>query len=196
MKAFICHNKTDKATARMIATTLVQQGVDVWFDEWEIRPGESITGGIEAGLTKTDCFVLVWSQFASHSNWVGTELRTYLRRRVDDQTLRIIPFILDKTSLPALVADYKGFKIDSSTSLESIAQEITGYPVDTQIAEVIQTRLIDLMQRKARGGDPLPYLACPQCASTKLKRAAQFDSRGDEYYVIQCQGCGWHETTQ
>lgn len=196
MKAFICHNKTDKVTARTIASALVQQGVDVWFDEWEIRPGESITGGIEAGLTKTDCFVLVWSQYASQSNWVGTELRAYLRRRVDDQTLRIIPFILDETPLPALVADYKGFKIDSTTSLEDIAQEITGNPVDTLVAQVIQARLINLMQRKARNGDTLPYLACPQCASTKLNRATQFDSRGDEYYVIQCDGCGWHEWTQ
>ena len=104
MKAFICHNKADKVIARMIASALVQQGVDVWFDEWRIRPGESITGGIEAGLTMADCFVLVWSQDASKSNWVGTEVRAYIRRRVDDQTLRIIPFMLDRTTLPALVA--------------------------------------------------------------------------------------------
>lgn len=30
---------------------LVEQGVDVWFDEWELRPGDSIVGGIEEGLS-------------------------------------------------------------------------------------------------------------------------------------------------
>jgi TIR domain len=196
MKAFICHNKADKVTARMIASALVQQGVDVWFDEWKIRPGESITGGIEAGLTDANCFVLVWSQHASKSNWVGTELRAYLRRRVDDQTLRIVPFMLDETPLPALVADYKGFKIDPATPIEDIAQEITGNPSDVQVAQLIQTRLIHLMQRKSKKGDPLPYLACPQCASTKLHRDIRFSSTDDEYYVIQCDDCGWYDWTQ
>ena len=196
MKAFICHNKADKVTARMIAGALVQQGVDVWFDEWKIRPGESIMGGIEAGLTNADCFVLVWSEDASKSNWVGTELHAYLRRRVDDQSLRIVPCMLDEASLPTLVADYKGFKINSTTSLEDIAQEITGNPSDIQVAQLIQTRLIHLMQRKSKNGDPLPYLACPQCASIKLNRTTRFSSRDDEHYVIQCDDCGWYDWTQ
>lgn len=39
MRAFISHNKADKATARLIAMSLIEHGEDVWFDEWEIRPG-------------------------------------------------------------------------------------------------------------------------------------------------------------
>lgn len=32
MKAFISHNRADKASARALATLLVEQGEDVWFD--------------------------------------------------------------------------------------------------------------------------------------------------------------------
>jgi hypothetical protein len=86
---------------------LVAQGEDVWFDEWEIRPGQSLTGGIEEGLAGSDAFILVWSGAAHASRWVGTELRAYIRRRVDDNSLLVIPLMLDRTPLPVLVADFQ-----------------------------------------------------------------------------------------
>jgi hypothetical protein len=58
MNVFISHNSSDKDTARLLAVALVEQGVNVWFDEWAIRPGDSITGGIETGLSEADVFVL------------------------------------------------------------------------------------------------------------------------------------------
>jgi hypothetical protein len=64
----------------------------VWFDEWEIKPGTSITGGIQArltGLTGDDAFVIVWSGSAAKSRWVDAELAAILHRRIADQSLRI-----------------------------------------------------------------------------------------------------------
>lgn len=91
MKVFVSHNKADKSTARLIAMGIVEHGEDVWFDEWDIRPGESIVGGIEKGITECDVFVIVWSESAAKSKWVGTELRAIVRRRVDVENLRIVP---------------------------------------------------------------------------------------------------------
>ena len=56
--------QSDKSTARLLVMALVEQGEDVWFDEWEIRPGESITGGIEEGVSTCDAFILIWSESA------------------------------------------------------------------------------------------------------------------------------------
>ncbi|HEY0152954.1 MAG TPA: toll/interleukin-1 receptor domain-containing protein [Longimicrobium sp.] len=61
MKAFISHNAADKETARLLASRLVERGIDVWFDEWQLRPGDSITGGIETGIGECDTFVTLWS---------------------------------------------------------------------------------------------------------------------------------------
>ena len=68
MLAFISHNKADKATARLLATALVETGVSVWFDEWNLRPGDSIVGGIEGGISQCDVFVISWSFKAQQSN--------------------------------------------------------------------------------------------------------------------------------
>jgi hypothetical protein len=46
VRAFISHNKADADTARLFAMTLTEQGVSVWFDEWDLRPGDSIPDGI------------------------------------------------------------------------------------------------------------------------------------------------------
>lgn len=197
MNVFLSHNSSDKMPARLLAVALVEQGVNVWFDEWAIRPGDSITGGIETGLLDAGVFVLVWSISAKKSNWVDTEVRAYLRRRVDDKSLRIIPVIIDDTPLPALVADYKGFRITEHTTMEDIAAEITGRPSDTEIARMLQTKLLDLIRDRASSGDPLPFLVCPQCGSSDLKRSEQTDYKRDRsYYIIECNKCRWMDWSE
>ena len=166
MHAFISYNKHDRTTARLLATALVQQGVDVWFDEWGIAPGESLTGGIEKGLQASDVFVLVWSSHAAASNWVGTELRAYLRRRIDDASLRVIPIMLDSKALPILVADYKGFALSNSTSLPDIAakigielrnQYVLGY-ISRNLARDGKYRKVTVKLNQPRGLPPLRAL--------------------------------------
>ena len=144
MNAFISHNTADKDMARLLAIALVEQDVNVWFDEWAIRPADSITGGIEKGLSEADIFVLVWSANTKTSNWVGSEISAYIRRRVDNQTLRIVPVMIDGTPLPTLVADYRGFTVTGGTKMEDIAAEIIGKPSDIEIARRLQVKLIDL----------------------------------------------------
>ena len=39
---FLSHSSDDKNIVRDIANRLKDDGVRVWFDEWEIQPGDSI----------------------------------------------------------------------------------------------------------------------------------------------------------
>ncbi len=53
---FLSHSSKDKLVVRDVAERLRKDGLRVWFDEWEIRPGDSIespqskTAKIEKGL--------------------------------------------------------------------------------------------------------------------------------------------------
>ncbi|MGH3452496.1 MAG: toll/interleukin-1 receptor domain-containing protein [Haloechinothrix sp.] len=197
MNAFVSHNKVDKETARLLAAALVGQGVSVWFDEWDLQPGDSMTGGIQAGLERADAFVLVWSEAAARSRWVGSEVAAYIRRRIDDESLRLVPLMLDDTPLPVLVADYKGFELTPDTSLDEIAHQIAGKPADIEIAQVLQSRLRHLTLKNVSEHDPLPYLVCPSCGSANLQRGTASDPSGDEhYYMIDCPDCGWGDWSQ
>ena len=55
---FLSHSGADKDVVREIANRLKSDGVRVWFDEWEIRPGDSIRAKIEDGLEHSRVLVL------------------------------------------------------------------------------------------------------------------------------------------
>ncbi len=155
MQAFVSHNKADKATARLLATALVEVGVGVWYDEWDIRPGDSIIGGIEEGLSTCNAFILIWSSYAQKSNWVGAELRAAITRRVADKSLRVIPIMVDDTPLPVLVSEYRGFALQSSSDLRRIATEISGVTNYKDIAQTLQRRLHELADLNNAADNPV-----------------------------------------
>ena len=47
---FLSHSSKDKEVVRDIAEQLRANDLNVWFDAWEIRPGDSIPAKIEEGL--------------------------------------------------------------------------------------------------------------------------------------------------
>ncbi len=192
MLAFISHNKADKATARLLASAIVETGINVWFDEWQLRPGDSIVGGIESGISNCDIFVLIWSDEAQQSNWVGTELRAIVNRRVGDHALRIVPVFSDETPLPALVAEYKGFNLQTAPDLRRIAAEIAGNPNARDTAQLLQRRLHELARAELAPDNPIPVVVCPECASKNLDIRRDFDGYSEqEVYFVMCNDCSW-----
>lgn len=197
MTMFISHNSADKATARALATLLVEQGQNVWFDEWEIRPGESIVGGIEEGLQTATAFVLLWSEAANSSNWVSAEVRAILRRRIDHHGLLIIPLMLDSSPLPTLIAEYRGFDLSGGATLDAVVEEITGRPRDVEVAQRLQRKLNELTARNPNAQNGFGHIVCPSCGGVDFKTETLVDPvRDDSYHTIQCTECGWGDWTQ
>ena len=52
--AFLSHAEADKDVVRDIANRLKSDGVQVWFDEWEIRPGDSPVDVYARWMTSPD----------------------------------------------------------------------------------------------------------------------------------------------
>ncbi len=55
---FLSHSAKDKTTVRALAERMRAAGLRVWFDEWEIKVGDSIPAKIEAGLEDSAFLVL------------------------------------------------------------------------------------------------------------------------------------------
>lgn len=74
-KVFLSHNKNDLALIQRIANDLQSAFVDVWFDEWEIPPGDSLRDKIfEDGIPECDLFFVYLSVHSITSYWVKEEL--------------------------------------------------------------------------------------------------------------------------
>ena len=94
---FLSHNTADKEFVRRLTAALAATGARVWFDEWTIRPGDSIPGAIEGGSSSFDTFALVWSEASSKSRWVKTEMDAAFTRWLADPSIRLVPVMLDTT---------------------------------------------------------------------------------------------------
>ena len=69
-KIFISHSNADKDWAREFAKRLSGSGVEVWFDEFNIKPGDSISDSVERGMRSSDMIVLLVSdQSVNNSNF-------------------------------------------------------------------------------------------------------------------------------
>jgi hypothetical protein len=74
---FLSQNSQDKAVVRYVAERLRGDGLPAWFDEWEIRPGDSIPAKIEAGLEYSRVLVLSMSARVFGPDWAQLEAGTF-----------------------------------------------------------------------------------------------------------------------
>ncbi len=58
---FVSHRKCDAVAAEQLAAELRLAGHKVWFDEWEIAPGDSIVGRMNEGLGDASYLILCLS---------------------------------------------------------------------------------------------------------------------------------------
>lgn len=193
MRAFVSHNHKDKPAVRSFATKLRLGGMDIWLDEWELSPGDSIPGKVGVALDTVDTVLVCWSEHASTSEWVKSELETAIIRRLEDG-LRIIPVCLDDTPLPALLRPLYWVSVtedDDQTAVNKIlGVDTTGFLQGVQ-------RLLDeatIVAVSFHGAGV--YVICPNCGAppAKLEQWGATDhDRGDQYAGVRCTECRWEE---
>ena len=96
---FISHSAKDKPAVRELAERLRTDGLKVWFDEWEIKPGDLIGLKIESGLEQSRNLVLVMSANAFASDWATLESPTTRFRDPTNTQRRFIPLRLDDAEI-------------------------------------------------------------------------------------------------
>jgi plasmid maintenance system antidote protein VapI len=95
------YSHSDREQAQKIAEELRRNGVDAWFDKWEIGAGDSITQKVfEEGLKECAVFVILLSKASTQSNWVRYELDVALVNRIRRIT-HIVPVLVEDCEIPA-----------------------------------------------------------------------------------------------
>ena len=95
IKLFLSHNSADKPFVRKVAEELQTIELDVWLDERKMKTGDSITDGIEEGMSSYDAFLIFLSRKSVNAPWVKEELRIALNKRIKTLgKLKIIPILI------------------------------------------------------------------------------------------------------
>jgi hypothetical protein len=103
---FISHDSLDKMVVRDLAIRLRDRGLRVWFDEWEVRIGDSIPSKIEAGLEGSRVLLFCHSQHAVGSAWAKFEFQTFQFRDPLNREHRYVVLRLDDTPLTSILAPF------------------------------------------------------------------------------------------
>jgi hypothetical protein len=86
-RVYLAHASEDHETlAKPLAHALMAQGIDVWFDEWEIRAGDSLRRKMEEGLANCTHFVVLLTPNSLHKPWVETEIDAGFIRAVGGES--------------------------------------------------------------------------------------------------------------
>jgi hypothetical protein len=97
---FLSHSSKDEAVVRAVAERLRKDGLKVWLDDWETKPGDSIPAKIEEGLELSRVLVLCMSANAFGSDWAQLEAGTFRFRDPLNKERRFIPLRLDDAPIP------------------------------------------------------------------------------------------------
>src|SRR5712692_10342077 len=99
-KCFVSYSSLDRPAAERLANALGERGLDVWIDNLQILPGDSLVQKIfEEGLKDCRVFIVLLSPNSVKSEWVKHELDVALINRLKKIT-RVIPVIVDDCDVP------------------------------------------------------------------------------------------------
>ena len=97
-RVFISHSTGDADWARSFAQALKERGVSVWFDEFDVQPGESVRDALEAGLRSSDVLVALLDADSPSKPNLFFELGAALG--MGKRVVAIVPKGLDPSVLP------------------------------------------------------------------------------------------------
>lgn len=129
---FISHASEDKEdVVRPLANALKEKGVSVWYDEFELKIGDSLRRKIDQGLSKSRFGVVVISRSFIKKGWTNYELDGMMTKTISGQQT-LLPIWHDITKQE--VIDYSpslADKVARNTSQETVKE------IAEEIAEMI-----------------------------------------------------------
>lgn len=132
---FISHASEDKdAVARPLAEALAQNGLQVWYDEFELKIGDSLRRKIDIGIANSNFGVIVVSRDFINKGWTNYELDGIITKSLNGE----------QTMLPIWHNITKREIINYSPSLaDKLARSTTDFTIEEiaeEIADLIKER--------------------------------------------------------
>lgn len=130
---FISHASEDKdEVVRPLAMALKEKGLSVWYDEFELKIGDSLRRKIDLGLAKSNFGIVVISRDFIKKGWTNYELDGLITRSISGEQ-QLLPIWHNITKKE--VIDYSpslADKVARNTAINTVEE------IADEIAEVIQ----------------------------------------------------------
>ena len=159
-KVFISHTAADKPFVRRLAARLEKSQFHVWLDEHDLIAGDPLPETIGKALQAAKVILVVVSEASVASKWLRYELNVATERMIKGEC-RVIPIVIDQTSLPAevrglLYADCrKGLASGIPAILTALKHEARRAEMEYSFSSRVG-KLVDENIRRSWMGQPEP----------------------------------------
>lgn len=170
---FLSYSRKDESQVKQIATELKEAGIRAWFDEWELKPGQSWIEALDRGIRESRS-IAVFVGSSGIGPWETPEVNNALNQNVR-RGCPVIPVILPGVGkLPELPSfldqftwvDCRGTQT-SQESLDKLIWGITGRRPLRSISQVGDEFILNL-QRPDKSERYLPIYTLPNPSSDRL----------------------------
>ena len=201
---FICHASQDKnAFVRPLAESLRRLDVTVWFDEFSLKIGDSVSGQIDKGIANAKFGIVVLSKAFLKRPWPEHEYRGLVNRDIEED-LRLLPIWHGVTK--SEVARF------SPSLSDKFAIDTQGHDAEEAAIKILRTVRPDLYEQSSQAdlerlasGDAIRELQheierlreqveefqCPKCSAPLITRVdAPMDDEQKHWDVVETYECG------
>jgi hypothetical protein len=133
LKAFISYSHADRSQVVPLASYIDRLGLEVWLDTKELKGGDSLIEAVSDAISTANAYVVCLSPASVQSPWVRHELSVALALETEQGKPKVLPVLLAKTDIPAMLAGR--MYVDISTSFDAGRESIRRF-VDANFAEL------------------------------------------------------------
>lgn len=142
-KVFVSYSSRNKKFVVRLIDILKKNGIALWFDQWEIKVGDSIAEKIDVGIRSSDYLLIVLSKASASSRWVREELSAAKTIEIEKRGVFILPALLEDCDVPPLIASkrYADFRHSFNTGVYDLLR-VFGI-TSSNVSEVKRYRLLE-----------------------------------------------------
>lgn len=210
--AFISHASEDKETfVRPLAVALRALGLKIWYDEFSLRLGDSLSRSIDKGLADSTFGIVVLSHHFITKSWPERELNGLVAREIDEGRVilpiwhgitkqdvkQFSPPLADKIAIKTAdtTAQDVSIQLLKETRPDLYAKHPRAHLERLASGEAVQElqRQIELAQEElAAAHEELAQYKCGYCGAELSSRNQAPLDRGEKVWdVVERYACGY-----
>lgn len=126
---FISYSHKDRPFVERLAIDLKAKGLNLWYDQWELKVGDSLVDKINYGIKSQDFLITVLSKSSVKSEWVRRELNAALIKELQERRVVILPIVIEDCDIPPLLSDkvYADFRGSYLSGLNKLLDAFPGH---------------------------------------------------------------------
>ncbi|MEU4445118.1 toll/interleukin-1 receptor domain-containing protein [Actinosynnema sp. NPDC050801] len=121
---FISYSHRQREFVQALAVKLRRSQLRVWFDDWEMQPGDYLRDRIVSGIGQSRYLLVLMSTDALTSNWVKYELNCGITSEIEALGVVVIPALAPEMSPELLPLDLKAKYYRDMRSADAVQQSI------------------------------------------------------------------------